>query len=274
MKIAVIGATGMIGTELVRELLARGHQVTGIVRTIANLPRHDNLTAVSADIMQPDAMARALAGHDAVICAFAPGHTMGLDIYKGAVEGAWRIKRAVKSAGSPYLVYVGGVGSLWTERGVQMMDDPWWPDWYISTSTPAYMRHLRDMTHIEGFELLAREREQMDACGAAPNAPLQSDEARGFIAALGGGHELAQGLRAAFEIFAQDRTFDWTFASPPWCLMHGPRTGFYAVSKHDIPLNGDVPAGISVKDMAVALVDEAENRRLPFEHWSASTDLR
>lgn len=56
--------------------------------------------------------------------------------------------------------------------------------------------------------------------------------------------------------------------------MHGPRTGSYAVTKHDLPLNGDVPAGISVSDMAVALADEAENRRLPYERWSASTDLR
>lgn len=274
MNIAVIGATGMIGAELVEELLARGHQVTGIARNIVKLPQRDGLTPVSADIMQVGPMAKALRGHDAVICAFAPGHSMGLDIYKGAVEAAWRIKRSIKTAGSPYLVFVGGVGSLWTERGVQMMDDPWWPEWYINTSTPAYMRHLRDMTHIEAFEFVAREREELDTSGAPPHSPLQSEEARGFMAALGGGHELAQGLRAAFEIFAEDRTFNWTFASPPWCLMHGPRTGSYEITKHDIPLKDGVPAGISVKDMAIALADEAEQRNLSFEHWSASTDLR
>lgn len=274
MKIAVIGATGMIGAELVAELLGRGHQVTGIVRNMAKLSARAGLARVSADIMQPDAMAEALRGHDAVICAFAPGHTMGLDIYKGAVEGAWRLKRAVKASACPYLVFVGGVGSLWTERGVQMMDDPWWPEWYINTSTPAYMQHLADMTGIEAFTLVARERAAMDARGEPPHAPLRSEEARGFMAALGGGHELAQGLRAAFEIFAEDRTFAWTFASPPWCLMHGPRTGGYTITRHDLPLVDGVPAGISVKDMAIALADEAEHRRMPYEHWSASTALR
>lgn len=274
MKIAVIGASGMIGTELVEELLHRGHQVSGIVRNVAKLPERTGLTPFSADIMDPNALTDVLRGHDAVVNAFAPGHTMGLDIYKGAVEGAWRLKRAVKASACPYLIFVGGVGSLWTERGVQMMDDPLWPDWYINTSTPAYMRHLGAMTHIDAFELVARERELMDANGEAPHAPLKSEEARGFMAALGAGHELAQGLRAAFEIYAEDRTFNCTFASPPWCLMYGPRTGSYTITKHDLPLIDGIPAGISVSDMAVAIADEAENKALPFEHWSASTDLR
>lgn len=274
MRIAVIGATGMIGSKLVDELLDRSHEVTGIVRNVAKLPERTGLKAVCANIMQPDAMAEAIRGHDAVISAFAPGHTMELDIYKGAVEAAWRLKRAVKQAGSPYLVFVGGVGSLWTQRGVQMMDDPWWPDWYFNTSTPAYMRHLQDMTHIGAFGLVASEREMMDANGEPPHAPFRNEEARGFMAALGAGHELAQGLRAAFEIYAEDRTFAWTFASPPWCLMHGPRTGSYTIIRHDLPLIDGVPAGIAVTDLAVALADEAESRNLPFEHWSASTALR
>lgn len=38
MKIALVGATGNIGREITRQALARGHQVTAIVRRETDLP--------------------------------------------------------------------------------------------------------------------------------------------------------------------------------------------------------------------------------------------
>lgn len=271
MKIAVIGASGMTGAGVVAELLDRGHQVTGLVRDTARLAPREGLTAVATDVMRPASITAALRGHDAVVSAFAPGHGMGTDMYKGAVEAAWRLKRAVKAAGEPYLVTVGGVGSLWTERGVQMIDDPRWPDWYLNTSSPAYLRHLHTMTGHAPFELLAREREQIVAAGGDPHADFASAEAKAFIAALGTAHELAQGCRAQLEIFEHDRTFAWTFVSPPWVYMVGPRSGQYRITLHDMPLEDGVPAGISIPDFAVAIADELQARRLVHQHWCASS---
>ena len=103
MKIAVIGASGMTGAAIVDELSNRRHQVSGIGRNAYKIARRDGVTAIAADIMNVREMATALSGHDAVVCAYAAGHTLELDVYKNTVEAAWRIKRAIKAAGSPYL---------------------------------------------------------------------------------------------------------------------------------------------------------------------------
>lgn len=273
MKIAVIGATGMTGAVIVDELLDRRHEVTAIARNPEKLAPREGLKLVAADLMQPDSITPALQGHDVVVCAFAPGHSMGPEIYKGAVEAGWRVKRAVKAAGNPYLIHIGGVGSLWTPRGVQMLEDPLWPAWYLNTASPEYLRHLLKMTGIGAFELLASERESIVASGGHPHADFISEEAHAFIAAMSTSHELAQGCRAAYEILSEDRTLSWTFASPPWFLMYGPRTGKYRITVDTLPLENDIPAGISVADMAIAIADEAENRNLTYKHWSAATDL-
>lgn len=36
MKIAIIGATGFVGSEVLKEALNRGHQVTAVARNIKN----------------------------------------------------------------------------------------------------------------------------------------------------------------------------------------------------------------------------------------------
>ncbi|NBW51477.1 MAG: NAD-dependent epimerase/dehydratase family protein, partial [Betaproteobacteria bacterium] len=51
MKIALIGATGFVGTPLLAELLSRGHQVTVLARNPAKLPAQPGLTVVAADAL-------------------------------------------------------------------------------------------------------------------------------------------------------------------------------------------------------------------------------
>lgn len=50
MKIALIGATGFIGSVILQEALNRGHQVTGIVRHPEKLPQHPNLDVQKGDV--------------------------------------------------------------------------------------------------------------------------------------------------------------------------------------------------------------------------------
>lgn len=51
MKIALIGATGFVGTPLLAELLSRGHQVTVLARNPAKLAAQAGLTVVAADAL-------------------------------------------------------------------------------------------------------------------------------------------------------------------------------------------------------------------------------
>jgi putative NADH-flavin reductase len=73
MKIALIGATGFVGTALLKEALERGHQVTAVVRHPEKLPRHANLTGRATDARDPAQVKAAVAGQDAVISAYNPG---------------------------------------------------------------------------------------------------------------------------------------------------------------------------------------------------------
>jgi putative NADH-flavin reductase len=54
---------------------------------------------------------------------------------------------------------------------------------------------------------------------------------------------------------------DWTFLSPPALLAPGERSGGYRVGGEDLLMAGAQPAGISVADLAVAIVDEIEQPR-------------
>jgi putative NADH-flavin reductase len=154
MKIAVIGATGMVGSAVTDELLNRGHEVTGISRHPP--AARARLTPRVADVMKLDELAAAIADHDVVIGAHSPGASLGPAVYKAVVEAGWRIKRAFAQVHGRYLITVGGASSLWAPGGTQMFEDPRWPSWYFNAATPEHLRHLYAMTHAEMFEQLAQ----------------------------------------------------------------------------------------------------------------------
>ncbi|WP_065751127.1 NAD(P)-dependent oxidoreductase [Bradyrhizobium paxllaeri] len=70
MNVVVFGATGSTGRLVVESALSAGHVVTAFVRDPKRMPLTDpNLRIVKGDAMDPAAMASAVQGTDAVICA-------------------------------------------------------------------------------------------------------------------------------------------------------------------------------------------------------------
>src|ERR1700761_4739814 len=122
MKIALIGATGFVGSSVSQELLARGHQVTAITSRRSIEPQ-SNLTVVSADAYDDRAVAGAVRGHDAVISAFNPGWN-DPQLYGRFMAGSSAIVRGVEASGVKRLLVVGGAGSLFVAPGVQLVDTP------------------------------------------------------------------------------------------------------------------------------------------------------
>ena len=125
MKIAVIGATGYVGKAVVAELAARNHQVLAFARSADNVQQAANIQAVAVDVNSPG-LAGQLKGVDAVVSAFNPGWdnpNIGADF----TQGANAIVEAAKAAAVPYLLVVGGAGSLYVAPGVQLIDTPAFP---------------------------------------------------------------------------------------------------------------------------------------------------
>lgn len=198
-KIAIIGASGYVGTALVNEAVKRGHQVSALVRHPEKIARHDNVTAVKADVLDTDTLAKLLAGHDLVISAYNPGWQEA-DIRNLHIKGSRSITEATKKAGIKRLIAVGGAGSL-EINGVQLVD---------STDFPAEYK------------------------------------------------EGALGARQALNDLKIEKQLDWSFVSPAILLVPGEATGKFRLGKDSPVFDDKGESKITVGDLAVAILDEAE----------------
>ena len=135
MNIALIGASGFIGSALLDEALARNHAVTALVSHPEKLAARANLTAVATDVLDEARLAARLRGHDAVISAFS-GHAQA-DILGYYMKGIRSIIAATKAAAVPRLLVVGGAGSLQVAPGVDLLDTPEFPAQWKPTAEGA-----------------------------------------------------------------------------------------------------------------------------------------
>jgi putative NADH-flavin reductase len=135
MNIAIIGATGFVGSAVLTEALNRGFEITAIARDTSKITvKSEKLTLVNADIYDTEALAKVLKGHDAVVNAFNAGWT-NPKLYDDFIKGSESIQQAVKLAGVKRLLIVGGAGSLDISPGVQLVDSPQFPaEWKTGAS--------------------------------------------------------------------------------------------------------------------------------------------
>ncbi|MEV6325214.1 NAD(P)H-binding protein [Nocardia sp. NPDC051787] len=73
MKIAVVGANGMVGSRVVTEAARRGHDLIAVFRKQRPAALPPGVTAVEGDANDPDHMSRLFDGADAVVAATRPG---------------------------------------------------------------------------------------------------------------------------------------------------------------------------------------------------------
>lgn len=141
MKIAIYGATGMIGSRVVAEALARGHDVTGITRSGGDLPAEVHPVRGNAG---DSALAKRIAGEaDVVVSAFGPSRTGG-----DRREFLLQLRNLTDTLGDSRLLVVGGAGSLLVAGG-RLLDQPGFPDIYraealIAAEALEYFRGLGD----------------------------------------------------------------------------------------------------------------------------------
>jgi putative NADH-flavin reductase len=121
-KIAIIGASGFVGSAILKESLERGNSVTAINRHPEKITLNDpNLTILRGDVLVEESVPELVKGVDVVISAYNPGWTnpnISIDTtnaYKSIIGG-------VKKAKIPRLLIVGGAGSLYVAPEKRVMD--------------------------------------------------------------------------------------------------------------------------------------------------------
>lgn len=121
-NVVLIGASGFVGSAILKELLTRGHKVTAIVRNPQKiLVKNSNLTVIKADVSDINALTNACKGKDAVISAYNPGWT-NPNIYEETLRNYPLILDAVKQSGVKRLLCVGGAGTLFCAPGLRVVD--------------------------------------------------------------------------------------------------------------------------------------------------------
>jgi uncharacterized protein len=120
--IAIIGASGFIGSAILKEALDRGLHVTAIVRNTTRIEiKHPNLKVNECDIRDSETLTGLITGVDTVISSYNPGWT-NPNIYQDTLDGYKSLLSSVKRAGVRRLLIVGGAGSLFVKPGVKLMD--------------------------------------------------------------------------------------------------------------------------------------------------------
>ena len=151
MKIAVVAATGRGGSTAVAELVRRGHEVVAIARDIGKLPPDlpATVTPIQDDLSDVDRLAEALTGVDAVISAVgAPRDRLDVDT-DILVRTSAQVIEAVRKAGAPRLLVVGGCGSLWFSPGLLVVDSDYWP----KNLVPIARSHMRLLESLKASGL-------------------------------------------------------------------------------------------------------------------------
>jgi putative NADH-flavin reductase len=167
MNVVLLGATGFVGSALLKEALDRNHTVTAIARDPEKLEAHDRLIAKNGDVYDAASLAELIKGNDALISAFNPGWK-NPHIYDDQIRGTKSIIDAVKRAGIRRVLWVGGAGGLEVRPGVRVVDQPGMPDQVKQGS----------LATIEALEQLRKEPE-LEWTFLAPSAEMKPGERTG-----------------------------------------------------------------------------------------------
>jgi uncharacterized protein len=140
MKIAIIGATGNVGSRLVSEALRRGHTVTGIARDPSKLKDHPHLIPVSGDADRPSQLSTLIAGNEVAVSSIM---FLRSDMRK--------LIEAIRLSGASRYYVVGGAGSLEVSSGRLNVEQPDFPSFAKAEATRGkeYLSYLRTIDDID-----------------------------------------------------------------------------------------------------------------------------
>jgi nucleoside-diphosphate-sugar epimerase len=153
--ILVTGATGLVGSHLVSQLVSKGESIRALYRTtIPSIPGAENIDWFQADILDVIALEAAMEGvtevyHCAAIVSFS---AKGQDaMHLTNIEGTANIVNASLEAGIRKMVFVSSVAALGRIRTDQAINETM--DWTEETSNSEYgkTKYLAEMEVWRGI---------------------------------------------------------------------------------------------------------------------------
>lgn len=162
MKITLYGASGMIGSRILNELVSRGHQVVAVVRNPSRITRTD-VEVRAGDVLDAGGVTETAKGSNAVISAYAPPE----DATNKLVDATRTLLSSMEQAGVQRFLMVGGAGNLEVAAGVPIVDTPKFP--------PEWKSH--GLAHKEALAVL--QRSNLDWTSVSPAPLIQPGERTG-----------------------------------------------------------------------------------------------
>ncbi|MCL1090076.1 NAD(P)-dependent oxidoreductase [Shewanella profunda] len=164
MKIAVLGATGWIGSAILKEALSRGHEVTAFVRDPSKLPATD-VVVRTVDLNQP-LVVESFTNVDVVIAAISGRAAQNHEIVAKTVNNLLAV---LPEAKVPRLLWVGGAGSLEIAPGVILLSSPDFPEAYKSEALAA----------VEALKVFREAKTAINWTFVSPAAEIYPGESEG-----------------------------------------------------------------------------------------------
>jgi len=142
MKIAIIGATGNVGTRLVNEALNRHHAVSAIARDTSKLSPRTGLSATVGDASKPDQLVPLLKGHDVIISSLR---------FQSPNPSPKELIELVRRSGVKRYLVVGGAASLEIAPGEILLNSPHFPPAYKpeAAAGKAFLDALREVKDLD-----------------------------------------------------------------------------------------------------------------------------
>lgn len=139
MNIALIGASGNVGSRILKELTDRRHTVTAIARHPEKIAPGPGVAAKKGDLYDTKGLADLLRGHDAVVSS----------VFFTASDPKLLVE-AVRASGVKRYLVVGGAGSLEVAPGRRLLDTPDFPPEYKPEATKgaeflAFLKTVKDL---------------------------------------------------------------------------------------------------------------------------------
>ena len=187
MNVVLYGATGMIGSRILNELVARGHKFTVVARNPAKVSSTANVTVQKGDVLDAESVASIAKGADAVISAYGPGPDAPQTLME---ESTRALIAGLKKAGVRRFLMVGGAGSLLVAPGVDLIDSGHVPEEWRAIA----IAHRDALAILKGSDL--------DWTSVSPAAFIQPGERTGKFRL--GGDSLIADEQGNSKISAED----------------------------------------------------------------------